>query len=254
MNTSINTNPIAISANGIQVFEHPEGHSHRPDLDKEVISKIELPVDGTFVRTTVDLGRVIGKDHLVETDKYDTVVWLQRGNRPGKSRMVLKEADDTSMVTVILCVCNEPEDNPASALNGKWVLVTLFEGEPGEREPFDRAFADGKNPEGLKKAEEFWSCHALVPTEEELAQIEINDIKIARAILRMLIDEMDLGFHERTEVYYASDGDIIDSWKREVCYPDGTRKITPINTVDEIQETIDWHIDGYARNPDGYDY
>ena len=174
MNTIINTNPIAISANGIEVFEHPEGHSHRFDLNKEAISKIELPVDGTFVRTTVDLGRVIGKDHLVKTNEFDTIVYLQRGNRPGKSRMVLKEADDTSKVTVILCVCNEPTDNPASVLNGKWILVTLFEGEPGEREPFDRAFADGKNPEGLKKSKEFWACHALVPTEEEMKLIKAD--------------------------------------------------------------------------------
>ena len=167
----MDTNIIGISANGIEVFEHPEGHSHRLDLNEEAISKIELPVDSTFVRTTVNLGRIIGKDHLVETDEHDTIVWLRRGNRPGKSRMVLKEADDTSMVTVVLCVCNEPADNPASALNGKWVLVTLFEGKPGEREPFDKAFADSKNPEGLKKAKEFWSCHALVPTEEELEKI-----------------------------------------------------------------------------------
>lgn len=56
-------NLIAVSKNGIEVFSHPEGHSHRPDLNAEVISKIELPTDRTFVRTTVDLGRVIGKDH-----------------------------------------------------------------------------------------------------------------------------------------------------------------------------------------------
>lgn len=171
MNTSINTNPIAVSANNIHVFQHPESHSHRPDLDMEAISKIELPNDSTFVRTTIDMGHIVGKDHLVKTNKDDTIIYMQRGNRPGKSRMVLKEADDTSKITITLCVCNEPEDSPASALNGKWVLVTLFEGEPGEREPFDMAFANGKDPEGRKKSEAFWSTHALVPTEQELQQI-----------------------------------------------------------------------------------
>jgi len=164
-------NPIAKSANGIEVFLHPESHSHRPDLNGEVISKITLPEDNTFFRTTVDLGHVIGKDHLVETKPEDTIIYFQRGNRPGKSRMVLKEADDTSFVTIIACVAHEEEGTPAE-LVGKWILVTLFEGKPGEREPFDRSFADGKNPEGKAAAEVFWSNHALVPTKEEMEQIK----------------------------------------------------------------------------------
>ena len=130
---------LGTSANNINVYYHPEGHSHRPDLDAEAISKIVLPEGSTFFRDTVDLGYILGKDHLVETDENDTIVYLQRGNRPGKSRMVLKEADDTSFVTIIACVAHEEEGTPAE-LVGKWILVTLFEGKPGEREPFDRAF------------------------------------------------------------------------------------------------------------------
>ena len=244
---------IAFSANGIPMYVHPESHSHRPDLNAEVISKIVLPEDNTFYRNTIDLGRIIGKDHLVETDEYDTIVYLQRGNRPGKSRMVLKEADDTNFVTIIACVAHEEEGTPAELI-GKWILVTLFEGKQGEREPFDRAFADGKNPEGLKRSEEFWATHALVPTEEELEQIEINDVSVALAICDMLVDEMDLEFHEHSQVYFASRGDIHDSWKIMVHYPDGSCRLDPVNTVDEIKETIEWHIDGYARNHDGYDY
>lgn len=160
---------LGTSINGINVYCHPEGHSHRPDLDAEAISKIMLPKDNTFFRGTVDLGRVIGKDHLVETEEGDTIVYLQRGNRPGKSRMVLKEADDTSLVTIIACVAREEEGTPAE-LVGKWILVTLFEGEPGEREPFDHSFKN--NPEGKAAAEAFWAKHALVPTEEEMKLIK----------------------------------------------------------------------------------
>lgn len=248
---------IAFSANGIPMYIHPESHSHRPDLNVEVISKIVLPEDNTFYRNTIDLGRIIGKDHLVETDEHDTIVYLQRGNRPGRSRMVLKEADDTSFATIIACVAKEEDGTPAE-LVGKWILVTLFEGKPGEREPFDRAFTNADIDEGVaaakEKAEAFWATHALVPTEEELEQIEIDDVSIALAICDMLIDEMDLGFHEHTQVYFASRGDILDSWKIMGHYPDGSCKLDPVNTVDEIRETIEWHIDGYARNPDGYDY
>ena len=47
---------LGISANGIAVYAHPEGHSHRPDLAKEAISKVTLPEDNTFFRETVDKG------------------------------------------------------------------------------------------------------------------------------------------------------------------------------------------------------
>jgi len=171
-----NLKKLGTSINGIDVFAHPEGHSHRPDLDAEVISKINLPEDNTFFRTTVDLGRVIGKDHLVETKPNDTIVYLQRGNRPGKSRMVLKEANDTSLITAIFCVARKEEGTPAE-LVGKWILVTLFEGKPGEKEPFDRSFADGKDPEGLKKSNEFWEKYALSPNPAEAKKIIENEYK-----------------------------------------------------------------------------
>lgn len=245
MNTVVNTNAIATSSNGIQVFAHPEGHSHRPDLNAEAISKIELPTNSTFVRATIDLGHIIGKDHLVKTFENDYIVWLQRGNRPGKSRMVLKEAADTNFVTVILCVCDEPEDNPASVLNGKWVLVTLFEGQPGEREPFDRAFTDGKNSDELKKSEEFWATHALVPTEEELHMLdEVMTTEQACAIAKMLLKQMDLDFMEYVQVECAVRDDIVDS----------AITLDPFKTIDEIKELIENHRHGYRINPDGYDY
>ena len=155
---------IGTSKNGIAVYAHPESHSHRPDLNKEVISKISLPENGSFHRETVNLGRVIGVDHLVETSAENKIVMFQRGNRPGLSRMVIdKSPDETSLVTVVLCVATDPDE-----LAGKWVLVTLFEGNPGEREPFDQSLTE----EGKAKSEAFWAFHALVPTEEELAQMK----------------------------------------------------------------------------------
>ncbi len=196
---SINTiTPIATSSNGIEVYRHPETHSHRPDLDAEVISKIVLPEDNTFFRGTIDLGRIIGKDHLVETKEGDTIVYLQRGNRPGKSRMVLKEADDTSFVTIIACVAQKEEGTPTE-LVGKWILVTLFEGKPGERELFDRAFENGNNPEGKAAAEAFWATHALVPTTNEgLDILREHDVDVSDV-------------EEGQDSYELSVGDIYDN-------------------------------------------
>ena len=175
INNIIN-NVLGTAANNIKVYRHPESHSHRADLNTEVIGKITLPENDTFFRTTIDMGRVIGKDHLIETHTGDQIVYLQRGNRPGLSRMVLNRVpDNTQFVTAIFCVCREEPGTP-DELVGKWILVTLFEGKPGEREPFDRAFASAdKDPEtakALAKAWAFWATHALVPTDEELAQIK----------------------------------------------------------------------------------
>lgn len=147
---------IGKTKDGIAIYNHPEGHSHRPDLDSEVISMISI--DGkTFVKETVTMNRVIGYDHLVETNENDKIIMFQRGNRKTLSRMALnRTAKKTDKVTVILCKCGAEDGE----LEGKYVLITLFEGEPGmpERE---------NDPECV----EFWRTHALVPTEEELKEI-----------------------------------------------------------------------------------
>ena len=67
---------LGISADNIVVYNHPEGHSHRPDLDAEVISKIKIG-NRPFVVETVTLDRVIGVDHLVETTDDDYIIGLR---------------------------------------------------------------------------------------------------------------------------------------------------------------------------------
>lgn len=146
------------TADGIAVFTHPsESHSHRPDLDAEAVSKIS--VNGRpFVVETVDLGRVIGVDHLVPVTEEDEIVLYKRGRRPYESRMVLGlEPVETSQVTVIICRAGA-EDGPE--WDGKYVLVTLFEGQAGRPEPYGN--------DDVPENREFWARHALVPTDEEL--------------------------------------------------------------------------------------
>ena len=144
---------LGTSEDGIRVYYHPEGHSHRADLNKEVISKITI-ADRPFVRETVSLGRTIGVDHLVSTTEDDKVVLWTRPGRKSPSRMVLnRQAADTDRVTVIIAKCGEEDGD----LSGKYALVTLFEGEPGMPERDD-------DPE----CREFWTKYALVPTDEEL--------------------------------------------------------------------------------------
>lgn len=171
--------PIAFDANGVEIYARADGdkHYHRPELHVEALKKIELPADGEFVKAIIDMKKVIGVDHLVKTTPEDEIIYLKRDNRPGFSRMVLnRKADETQFVTAILCINNDPTDHDfLPGTEGKWVLVTLFEGDPGEKEPWDRAFAKSdENPEvakALAKAWAFWATHALIPTPKELAEI-----------------------------------------------------------------------------------
>lgn len=152
---------VFMSKNGIEVRLHPESHPHRTDLLEEAIAKITLPSGQTFYRTTVDLGRVVGVDHLVSTDENSKVIYITRGNRNGQTPMVInQDAKETSKVTIVLCVATDPEE-----FAGKWVVVTLFEGDPGMPEPWDRK-CEG-NPELKAACQKFWNEHALVPTEAE---------------------------------------------------------------------------------------
>lgn len=159
MKNMINLEVLGTTADGVNVYRHPDGHPHREDLLAETIAKIDT-AGAPFIRQTIDLGRVIGKDHLVETNRNSQIVYRKRGNRAGLSRMVLNQkADDTQHVTIVMCKCND--DEPEFA--GKYVVVTLFEGKPGEREPWDKSVKD--NPVALARAQAFWSTHALVPED-----------------------------------------------------------------------------------------
>lgn len=155
---------LGCTANGMPIYDATAigGHSHRPDLDTEAIEKVSF--DGGFSRITVDLERIIGVDHCIETTEEDTIVYLRRSNRNGKSRMVLnRTAMETSKVSLILITAGKEDGEFAD----KSVLWTLFEGEFAPKEPFDNFRSD----EERKESEEFWANHALVPTDEELAQI-----------------------------------------------------------------------------------
>lgn len=152
---------LGYTKNGTPVHQHPTAsHSHRPDLDAEVIGKLTVEEGQTFLRQTIDLGRNIGEDHLVGTADGDLIAFARRGNRAGESRFVLnRAATPTTKVTIVACVDRDPGET-----QGLWCLVTLFEGEPGCREPWDASL---KTEEAKAEAEAFWTTHALVPTEEE---------------------------------------------------------------------------------------
>lgn len=147
---------------GIEVHEiRGVSHSHRTDLNEEALGMIEIG-DRGFVRDVISFDRTIGVDHLVETKDGDEIARMSRNGNEYETRFVMnKEAEPTDKATVIIAK-GGPEDGD---LEGKYILVTLFEGDPGMPEPYGR---NEGNPDCIS----FWENHALVPTPEQRAMIK----------------------------------------------------------------------------------
>jgi len=150
-----------LSNDNIKIYNiNGVSHSHRMDLNEEVISNINIG-NRSFIRETISLEREIGFDHLVETTEEDEIVLLDRG-RGYPSRMVPgRKAEPTQKVFIVIAK-GGPEDGE---YNGEYILVTLFEGDPGMPEPYGRY-------EGNQDCINFWANHALVPTKDEMAMIK----------------------------------------------------------------------------------
>lgn len=122
--------------------------SHLPDhpgvkeLLPEVLGLIDS--DGVDFVATVNLERVVGLSHCVETQPGDCVVYRVRGEREWATRFVLdREPEPTSLVTVVL-------------VEGAWtgyVLVSAWFGPVVPPEPED--------PRATPESESFWASHAL---------------------------------------------------------------------------------------------
>lgn len=158
MNTSIDT-IIALSSNGTEVHSHPEAHPHRLDIAAEVIGKMTIPTvpidpsDRSQTRhaETIDLGREIGINHLVEVSPEDEVIHVYRGDRAWDTPMVFKPGTPETRACAVCFWADE-----------KWILWTLFEGADGEGlpEPGCDRYKNG-TPEFQKACDEYWETHAI---------------------------------------------------------------------------------------------
>lgn len=169
MNTEMKI--IAFTANMTPVYTHPEAHPHRPDIAAEAIEKMVVPAEPedkndrakTRHCETIDMGRKIGKNHLVKVTWNDETTMYKRGDRNYESRIALfkRASAETRLTSVLFYVDN------------KWVLFTNFEGEQGLPEPgcdrYNKMTKEEKN-----KCDEFWQNHALVLEGEERKEMIKN--------------------------------------------------------------------------------
>ena len=131
-----------------QTLQHMAAHADVNFNDiKEAIRKIDLV--GTFFMDSINLGRNVGKNHCiyVSHENWGKVKMLQRPNRAGLTPQIKAEPEDTSMITVGICL---DED-------GLWTIFTAFYGPKAPKEPWDKNLKEEERAE----SEAFWSCHAL---------------------------------------------------------------------------------------------
>ena len=130
----------------------PDDHIHDFSDEWAIEDAIrQIQTSGTYVRRTMDLGRIVGISALVEEPDESKVYYAPRGKRAGLSRLVDREGTPTSVITVILC---QDKNN-----GNRWTAVSIFPGEQGEREPWDASIQD--DPEAIARSKSFWATHAL---------------------------------------------------------------------------------------------
>lgn len=153
---------IATTNNNVDVYmcestyEHMLAHPDvRMDDVKEAISKTAYKAP--FQIQSVDLGRICGKDSCVSIPDGMKPEMRTRKGRQGKTPVFLTgvEAEDTTLLTIGICKDDD----------GKNTIFTAFYGQLAPKEPSDQRLSDSERSE----AESFWASHALVVTEDQLA-------------------------------------------------------------------------------------
>jgi hypothetical protein len=140
-------NKVMKTKDGFQVVDRHNSHNHTSDMEllAEAISRIETN-GRQFLVTELDMGRIVGATHCVETDGTDDIYYETRPGRRGPSRMVRnRKPEPCSHMVVIL----KKED-----MGRFYILITSFVGKMAEPEPWDR--------NATPRSESFWANHALI--------------------------------------------------------------------------------------------
>lgn len=145
------------SADGFDVkvdLNHMAQHKSVLPLLEEIIPNMTMG-DQKLIKTSVDMGRVVGVTDCVETTQYDEIRFATRKGRPGKTRFAVgRKRPECSHVTVII-----------KRIGDSFKLLTGFIGMAAEKEPFDPSI---RTNEDYMKAKHFWDRHALVWGSQEV--------------------------------------------------------------------------------------
>lgn len=135
-------------------MEHMEAHK---DVDFAILNEAlkKISFKGDFLKTAVDMGRVIGTTSCVEVGPEDDISYYYRKNRAGKTPFVKgRDKKDTSKIVIIL----------RKTSKGIPILITSWYGDIAPMEPWD-ARRKNLSDEEIEECDIFWNTHALIYDE-----------------------------------------------------------------------------------------
>lgn len=152
--TFVTKNNVEVSIYS-EFADHMAAHSDVKMEDiAEAVSKVEY--NGAFFMAPVDLGHVVGVDHLIRRPADEEVQILHRKGRAGVTPCVFHQVAPATTKIVVGIAHDDGND----------VVFTAFYGELSPREPWDESIQG--NPELLKESKDFWAAHALIVTEDQI--------------------------------------------------------------------------------------
>lgn len=152
--TFVTKNNVEVSIYS-EFADHMAAHSDVKMEDiAEAVSKVEY--NGAFFMAPVDLGHVVGVNHLIRRPADEKVQMLHRKGRAGVTPCVFHQVAPATTKLVVGIANDE----------GKDVVFTAFYGELSPREPWDDSIQG--NPELLKESKDFWADHCLIVTKDQI--------------------------------------------------------------------------------------
>lgn len=147
-----------------QGWSHLQAHPNVLEHLQEAISKIQLPAKPQKIEFEVDLGRIVGRQGIVETAAVDidaSTLFALRTNRKSPSRVAA--AGVLGSETTRMVVIAKP-----SRIQGEYDLITSWVGILAKKEPWDPNITTlSEFNECLK----FWSSTALVYQPEVMGPV-----------------------------------------------------------------------------------
>lgn len=144
---------------GEKVYDQSPSHIHENAAPyiKEALQRVHSESRKKF-DAVVDFGKPIGISSLVMTTDNDNIVFAQRVNRKGLSRLVKnRKGKPTSTLLIGL---KKAEDEPDA-----YLVAASFIGLPSKNEPWDT-----KTEEERKESCAFWNKRAIIYGTEPLVQ------------------------------------------------------------------------------------
>jgi len=136
-----------------KALSHLKAHPEVGSILPEIIRRITLPLDSSFLSTEVEMERIVGRSGRISTSEInlnEKTLFALRVERDRPSRVVMGQGEETTKVSVLAFSAQNEDDT--------YVLITSWVGTLAPREPWDKMI---KTPGEFQNCLQFWRSNAL---------------------------------------------------------------------------------------------